>query len=228
MAIWRMCVCVCVCVLYMVFVRTGEERREAVCVFKGLKSPSCSKSPLSTWPRPPHYHHQHHQYHHQRQHQQNVAYSDNLHVHKVDRRWKHSSHRSIKRVFRGADWIQGWNWSRTLAQIAGTSLGSRYWPQLVFLSALVQAHWWLWPCFEYICMVTMICWINSCRCWQRMVGPRSYRVVFFNWSARFSVPKWKTSCSQPGLVFHEIFNVKNFLVGWASVFILTLKIGRTS
>ena len=132
MAIWR--VCVCVRVLYMVFVRTREERREAVCVFKGLKSPSCSKSPLSTWPRPPHYHHQHHQYHHQRQHQQNVAYSDNLHVHKVDRRWKHSSHRSIKRVFRGADWIQGWNWSRTLAQIAGTSLGSRYWPQLVFLS----------------------------------------------------------------------------------------------
>ena len=31
---------------------------------------------------------------------------------------------------------------------------------------------------------------------------------FFNWSARFSVPKWKTGCSQPGLIFHEIFNVK--------------------
>ena len=41
---------------------------------------------------------------------------------------------------------------------------------------------------------------------------------FFNWSARFSVPKWKTSCSQPGLVFHEIFNVKKLLVGWASFF----------
>ena len=40
----------------------------------------------------------------------------------------------------------------------------------------------------------------------------------FNWSARFSVPKWKTGCSQPGLVFHEIFNVKNFLVGWESLF----------
>ena len=39
---------------------------------------------------------------------------------------------------------------------------------------------------------------------------------FFNWSARFSVPKWKTSCSQPGLVFQEIFNVKKLLVGWAS------------
>ena len=51
---------------------------------------------------------------------------------------------------------------------------------------------------------------------------------FFNWSARFSVPKWKTSCSQPGLVFHEIFNVKKLLVGWASFFILVLKIGRTS
>ena len=149
--------CVCAYCIYMVFVRTGEERREAVCVFKGLKSPSCSKSPLSTWPRPPHYHHQHHQYHHQRQHQQNVAYSDNLHVHKVDRRWKHSSHWSIKRVFR--------NWSRTLAQIAGTSLGSRLTSVGVPVrTLLVQAHWWLWPCFEYICMVTMICWINSCRC----------------------------------------------------------------
>ena len=51
---------------------------------------------------------------------------------------------------------------------------------------------------------------------------------FFNWSARFSVPKWKTSCSQPGLVFHEIFNVKKLLVGWASFFILVLKIGQTS
>ena len=51
---------------------------------------------------------------------------------------------------------------------------------------------------------------------------------FFNWSAWFSVPKWKTSCSQPGLVFHEIFNVKKLLVGWASFFILVLKIRRTS
>ena len=56
-----------------------------------------------------------------------------------------------------------------------------------------------------------------------------YRVVFFNWSAWFSVPKWKTSCIQPGLVFHEIFNVKKLLAGWASFFfILVLKIGRTS
>ena len=52
---------------------------------------------------------------------------------------------------------------------------------------------------------------------------------FFNWSARFSVPKWKTSCSQPGLFFfYEIFNVKKLLVGWACFFILILKIGRTS
>ena len=41
---------------------------------------------------------------------------------------------------------------------------------------------------------------------------------FFNWSARFSVPKWKTSCSQPGLVFHEIFIVKKLLIGWAGFF----------
>ena len=31
--------------------------------------------------------------------------------------------------------------------------------------------------------------------------------AFFNWSALFSVPKWKTSCSQPGLLCQEIFNV---------------------
>ena len=42
--------------------------------------------------------------------------------------------------------------------------------------------------------------------------------AFFNCSSRFSVPKWKTSCSQPGLVFHEIFIVKKLLVGWASFF----------
>ena len=36
-------------------------------------------------------------------------------------------------------------------------------------------------------------------------GPiKPYTGWFLNWSARFSVPKWKTSCSQPGLVFHEI------------------------
>ena len=52
--------------------------------------------------------------------------------------------------------------------------------------------------------------------------------VFFKWSARFSVPKWKTSCSQPGLIFREIFNLIKLLVGWASFFILVLKIGRTS
>ena len=33
--------------------------------------------------------------------------------------------------------------------------------------------------------------------------------------AIFSVPKWKTSCSQSELLFQEIFNVKKFLVGWA-------------
>ena len=36
---------------------------------------------------------------------------------------------------------------------------------------------------------------------------------FFNCSARFSVPKRKTNCSQPGLVFHEIFNVNKTKMG---------------
>ena len=96
----------CVLYIYGVCKDRGGKEGGGVCV-QGIEEPSCSKSPLSTWPRPPHYHLQHHHYHHQRQHQQNVAFSDNLHVHKVDRRWKHSSHWSIKRVFRGADWIQG-------------------------------------------------------------------------------------------------------------------------
>ena len=34
-------------------------------------------------------------------------------------------------------------------------------------------------------------------------------------SAIFSVPKWKTSCSQSELLFQDIFNVKKFLIGWA-------------
>ena len=39
----------------------------------------------------------------------------------------------------------------------------------------------------------------------------TYR-FFFNCSCPFSVPKWKTSCSQPGLLFQEIFNVKELFV----------------
>ena len=55
-----------------------------------------------------------------------------------------------------------------------------------------------------------------------------YRVLFFNCSSQFSVPKWKTSCSQPGLLFQEIFNVKKLFIGWACCFILVLKMGRKS
>ena len=33
-----------------------------------------------------------------------------------------------------------------------------------------------------------------------------------------SVPKWKRGCSQLGLLFQEIFNIKKLLVGWASFF----------
>ena len=58
----------------------------------------------------------------------------------------------------------------------------------------------------------------------------TYRGCFFNWSTRSSVPIWKTNCSQPGLVFHEIFNLKKAPC-WLSkffFFILVLKIGRTS
>ena len=31
---------------------------------------------------------------------------------------------------------------------------------------------------------------------------------FFNGSSRFSVPKWKASCSQPEIRFQEVFNLK--------------------
>ena len=52
--------------------------------------------------------------------------------------------------------------------------------------------------------------------------------AFFNCSSPFSVPKWKTSRSQPGQPFQENSNVKKLLVGWASFFILVLKMGRAS
>ena len=53
-----------------------------------------------------------------------------------------------------------------------------------------------------------------------IVAPTGF---FFNWSARFSVQRRKTCCSQPRLVFHEIFNVKMLHVGWATFFILVLR-----
>ena len=68
-------------------------------------------------------------------------------------------------------------------------------------------------------------WVNK---WNQSKIHGRYRVVFFNWSALFSVPKWKTSCSQPKVLFQEIINVNKLLVGWASFFILVLKMGRAS
>ena len=47
---------------------------------------------------------------------------------------------------------------------------------------------------------------------------RIIQAAFFNCSSRFSEPKWNPSCSQPGLLFQEIFNVRKLLVGWASFF----------
>ena len=51
---------------------------------------------------------------------------------------------------------------------------------------------------------------------------------FFNWSARFSVPKWKNLLSQQGAFLHWKFREKLVLVGCHLFFILVLKIGRTS
>ena len=48
--------------------------------------------------------------------------------------------------------------------------------------------------------------------------------VFFNSSSQFSVPKWKTSCSKPKLLFLEIFHVKKYLVGWATFFLALGKV----
>ena len=36
----------------------------------------------------------------------------------------------------------------------------------------------------------------------------SYRLVFFNCSSQFSVPKWKTMSSQSEILFYEILNVQ--------------------
>ena len=38
--------------------------------------------------------------------------------------------------------------------------------------------------------------------------------MFFNSSSQFSVPKWKTTCSQWKILFHEIVNIKKLLIGW--------------
>ena len=51
---------------------------------------------------------------------------------------------------------------------------------------------------------------------------------FFNWSARFSVPKWKNLLCQRGAFLHWKFREKLVLVGCNLFFILVLKIGRTS
>ena len=51
---------------------------------------------------------------------------------------------------------------------------------------------------------------------------------FFNWSARFSVPKWINLLSQRGAFLHWRFREKLILVGFSLFFILVLKIGRTS
>ena len=56
----------------------------------------------------------------------------------------------------------------------------------------------------------------------------TYRVGFFDWSAQFSVPKWKTMGSQSEILFHEIPDVQKILVGWTTFFFLVLKFGRTS
>ena len=51
---------------------------------------------------------------------------------------------------------------------------------------------------------------------------------FLNWSARFSVPKWKKLLSQRGAFLHWKFCEKLVLVGCNLFLILVLKIGRTS
>ena len=51
---------------------------------------------------------------------------------------------------------------------------------------------------------------------------------FFNWSAQFSVPKWKNLLSQRGPFLHWKFREKLVLVGCNLFFILVLKIRRTS
>ena len=52
--------------------------------------------------------------------------------------------------------------------------------------------------------------------------------VFFNWSARFSVPKWNNLLSQRGAFLYWKFREKLVLVGCNLFFILVLKMGRNS
>ena len=56
----------------------------------------------------------------------------------------------------------------------------------------------------------------------------TYRVFFFNWSARFSVPKWKKLAQPMRSFFTFEFFLKVSLVGCNLFFILVLKIERTS
>ena len=49
---------------------------------------------------------------------------------------------------------------------------------------------------------------------------------FFNWSAQFSVPKWKTMGSQSEILFHEILDVQKIVIDWTTFFFLALKFGR--
>ena len=55
----------------------------------------------------------------------------------------------------------------------------------------------------------------------------SYR-VFLYWSAQFSVPKRKTLFNQRGSFVQQKFHGTESLIGCPSLFILVLKIGRTS
>ena len=54
---------------------------------------------------------------------------------------------------------------------------------------------------------------------------KSHTGCFFNWSAWFSVPKWKNLLSQRGAFLHWKFREKLVLVGCNLFFILVLKIG---
>ena len=51
-----------------------------------------------------------------------------------------------------------------------------------------------------------------------------YRMVFFNCSSQFSVPKWKMMGSQSEILFHEILDVQMILVGWITFFFFCTEI----
>ena len=98
-------------------------------------------------------------------------------------------------------------------------------------SCLQNIYWVLLTQLHYNSLQSQQVYVTFLQCVPRKnLFPDSFRLyrVFFNWSAQFSVPKWKTMDSKSDILFHEILNVQKILVSWTMFFFLALKFGRNS